>query len=70
MSGGDGRRVAGAEVVMGDAVEAGAMTVEWWDADTGAVVARADIDHPGGVLTLRPPEFDRHVAFKMWRAIR
>ncbi|HYE08031.1 MAG TPA: hypothetical protein VEL07_21110, partial [Planctomycetota bacterium] len=70
MSGGDGRPVVGAEVVVGDAVESGAIAVEWWDADAGSVIARVDIDHPGGLMTLRPPEFARHVAFKMWRLAR
>ena len=46
---------------------AGAMRLEWWDADLGTVRASHDIVHPGGALRLNVPTFRRHLAFKFWR---
>jgi hypothetical protein len=57
---------AGITLAIGD-VKAGAMTVEWWNADTGAVVSTQSLQHPGGALSLAVPEFSRHLAFKLWR---
>jgi hypothetical protein len=48
-------------------VKTGAMRLEWWNADTGECLSAVDIQHPGGVLILRPPTFRRHLAFKIWR---
>ena len=48
-------------------IAAGAMTVAWWDADRGVVLARESIVHPGGPLVLNPPAFARHIGFKLVR---
>jgi len=48
-------------------VSAGAMRLEWWDADLGAVRASRDLAHPGGALRLSVPAFRRHLAFKLRR---
>lgn len=65
--GGEGRPVAEARVLVGAEVRAGAMTAEWWDADTGAIVTHTEFDHPGGKLELTAPTFSRHLAFKLIR---
>lgn len=56
-----------AAVTIGRRVAAGAMQVEWWDADSGRIRQRRDVDHPGGKLVLRAPPFRRHIAFKLRR---
>lgn len=56
-----------AEVVIGDDVAEGAITVEWWDAERGTIVDRQAVTHDGGRLALRPPPFRRHIAFKLYR---
>jgi hypothetical protein len=66
--GGAGRVLSGMTVVVGDEVDAGAMGVEWWDADTGARLGGTAIAHPGGRLALACPPFRRHLAFKLMRA--
>jgi hypothetical protein len=60
-------RVEDALVIVGDNVGPGTMRIEWWSADTGEVVARSTLEHPGGSLLLTPPPFARHLAFKVWR---
>lgn len=57
-----------ATVDIGTSIAPGAMAVEWWDADAGAWNRRVDFVHPGGPLTLRPPTFQRHLAFKLLRS--
>jgi hypothetical protein len=64
--GGPGERHAAASIDLGG-VRAGAMRLQWWDADLGTVVAEQAIDHPGGALVLQAPPFQRHLAFKLWR---
>ncbi len=56
-----------ATVTIGATVVAGALAVEWWDADAGTVLSRERIAHGGGRLELKVPVFSRHVGFKMWR---
>ncbi|MFW6323048.1 MAG: hypothetical protein ACOC02_05430, partial [Guyparkeria sp.] len=56
-----------ATVRVGTQIAAGAMQVEWWDADSGRIRERDEIDHPGGELVLRPPPFRHHLAFKLRR---
>jgi hypothetical protein len=58
----------GVQVVIGSDVAAGTCDIEWWDADTGSLLERATIEHPGGRLVLSAPDFTRHLAFKLWRA--
>jgi len=65
--GGAGSDVADALIVVGDDIAAGAMRVEWWNADTGAIVAEDELLHPGGRLVLASPLFQRHLAFKLVR---
>jgi formylglycine-generating enzyme required for sulfatase activity len=43
----------------------GRYTVEWWDADHGTISTSAQISHAGGALTLSPPPFVHHCAFKL-----
>ncbi|MDA3963673.1 MAG: hypothetical protein PF961_23035 [Planctomycetota bacterium] len=57
-----------ATIRIGSDVRAGPMALEWWDADTGTVLKHLDLKHPGGELTLTAPSFQRHIAFKLWRA--
>ncbi|HAT10245.1 MAG TPA: hypothetical protein DCS97_06570 [Planctomycetes bacterium] len=65
-SGGDGARVHGGVLGCGDAA-AGALVIEWWDADRGTILGRQHLLHAGGQLDLPMPEFSRHLAFKLWR---
>nr|MBA3687050.1 hypothetical protein [Planctomycetota bacterium] len=53
---------------VGGSIAAGAMTVEWWDADTGTATGSRRIEHPGGALNLTAPTWRRHLAFKLLRA--
>jgi hypothetical protein len=46
---------------------AGRWTLSWWNADTGALLSSAPLEHGGGALSLAVPEFKRHVAFKIGR---
>jgi autotransporter-associated beta strand protein len=49
-------------------VPAGELTVEWWDADQGAVIGRDAVASDGQApLALSPPAFQRHLGFKVWR---
>jgi hypothetical protein len=66
-SGGEAPAHSGASVVVGEAIKAGRLDLTWWDGDTGTVVAETRIDHPGGRLTIQPPSFRRHIAFKLIR---
>jgi hypothetical protein len=65
--GGPSRSHGSAEIVVGTAIQAGRINVEWWNADRGVVVERTTIRHPGGQLVLPVPLFRRHMAFKMTR---
>ncbi|GDY11607.1 hypothetical protein LBMAG53_04850 [Planctomycetota bacterium] len=67
-NGGESRSHCSAEIVVGTAIQAGRIQVDWWNADRGVVVERTTIRHPGGQLVLPVPAFRRHVAFKMSRA--
>ena len=57
----------GLRVDNGTNVPPGPITVEWWDADAGRVVAFWEWDHPGGPLVITAPPFANHLAFKLWR---
>lgn len=57
-----------AAIEIGTSIAPGPMTVEWWDADAGAWNRRVDFVHPGGPLALKPPAFQRHLAFKLLRS--
>ncbi|MBA2480309.1 MAG: hypothetical protein H0V44_06585 [Planctomycetes bacterium] len=48
-------------------IAAGRIVIEWWNADDGTALPPVSVDHPGGTLTLQPPPFTRHIAFKMYR---
>jgi len=54
-------------IQVGDQINPGAMTVSWWNADTGAQVSTLDFAHPGGALKIMAPPWSRHLAFKLWR---
>jgi hypothetical protein len=41
--------------------------VEWWDAERGVRLATVSVPHAAGALDLAPPEFARHLAFKLYR---
>ncbi len=43
------------------------MKVEWWNADTGALISTQRLAHPGDALTLTAPSRRRHPAFKLIR---
>ena len=56
------------ELVIGAKVTGGAITIEWWNPDTGTVIKRESITHPDGQrLVLNAPDFDRHLALKLIR---
>jgi autotransporter-associated beta strand protein len=57
-----------ARIQVGIAISAGRLTVEWWDADRGERLRTDTIDHAGGTLELKPPAFNRHLAFKLFRS--
>jgi hypothetical protein len=61
------RAQAHVTVHVGDQVQAGAMIIEWWDAEKGIVVGQATIMHEAGPLDLTAPAFSRHLAFKLYR---
>ncbi len=65
VSGGEGRAWSGGTLTLDDEVSARELVVEWWDADTGAVVGGARIAHGGGRPVFAMPEFHRHLAFKI-----
>ncbi|MBA3847783.1 MAG: hypothetical protein H0X45_14225, partial [Planctomycetes bacterium] len=52
---------------LGSAIAAGAIVIEWWDADRGEAIRRDLVDHPGGTLAVVAPPFVRHLAFKVAR---
>lgn len=54
-------------ITIGSAVQAGDMTLEWWDADHGRLLKTETIAHRGGALTITSPLFQRHMAFKLTR---
>lgn len=54
-------------VTVGKQIPAGAMTLSWWDADTGVVLSSHAVDHAGGLLEIAPPAWRRHLAFKLQR---
>lgn len=55
------------EIWVGDRIAAGELVVQWWDPDSGRVIAERSIQHPGGKLTLTGPGCAEHRAFKLWR---
>jgi hypothetical protein len=61
------RELSGVTIAIAADAHAGAMAVEWWDADRGTLIERRDLVHPGGSLELHPPPFHRHLAFKLMR---
>ena len=65
-SGVDSGAISHARITLGE-VGAGGMSVEWWDADRGSLLARHAIVHPGGPLVLTPPTFSRHLGWKLIR---
>jgi len=67
ISGDDAPAIADARITVGNDVRAGSVHLEWWNADTGTIIARTTLDHPGGRLNLEAPPFTRHLAFKMTR---
>lgn len=58
---------AATHLTIGEQVPAGAMSLSWWDADRGVLLAEQAIDHPGGALVLTPPAWRNHLAFKLAR---
>jgi hypothetical protein len=54
-------------IEVGTQISAGSITLEWWNADTGEMMDRMAINHPGGPLIVTAPKFERHVAFKLYR---
>lgn len=65
--GGESAQRSGIQLILSGGVAAGAMQLEWWDADRGTVLERQSIAHPGGTLTLTAPPWQRHIACKLWR---
>ncbi len=66
--GGTARLREGVNLTLGANVAAGAMTIAWWDADTGVERERRELNHPGGMLAVSTPTFSRHLAFKVTRS--
>jgi hypothetical protein len=66
-SGGDSPEQTITKINIGAGVAAGAINVEWWNADDGEVLNTVLIQHPGGQFTITAPHFRRHIAFKMYR---
>nr|MBA3936821.1 hypothetical protein [Planctomycetota bacterium] len=58
-----------ASVQIGTQIAAGDCLVQWWNADSGEVLATETIAHPGGALVLAAPAFARHLAFKLIRNV-
>ena len=66
----DGRQVpelSHTSIQVGDQINPGAMSLSWWNADTGREISHLDFSHAGGALTLTAPPWSRHLAFKLWR---
>ena len=55
------------QILIGEQVAPGTMTVAWWDADRGVELSRTVITHAGGALRLTAPAWRHHLAFKLWR---
>ena len=62
-----GARHGHARVEISADFPSGRYTVEWWNADSGTVTKSEQISHAGGALTLSPPPFSHHCAFKLMR---
>ncbi|TVR40129.1 MAG: hypothetical protein EA402_14030 [Planctomycetota bacterium] len=56
-------------ITIGNAVEAGKLQLEWWDADRGILLSTDTISHPGGRLDLQTPAYRRHLAWKLTRVL-
>lgn len=67
--GGVTQRRSGVSVRIGSQVTPGPCRIEWWDANDGALCEVHLLEHPGGALDLHAPEFLRHIAFKLERAL-
>jgi autotransporter-associated beta strand protein len=66
MHGGDAPPHQDARITIGP-LAAGSWTVEWWNADEGAAIGRAEVASDGATpVTLTLPKFERHLAFKLW----
>ncbi|MEK7411739.1 MAG: hypothetical protein AAB263_00310 [Planctomycetota bacterium] len=65
--GGEPRTHHGGHITLADQARAGAMHLEWWDADTGTRLQEITKQHDGGKLVLDMPDFRCHLAFKLWR---
>ncbi|MBA3937114.1 MAG: hypothetical protein H0X38_06605 [Planctomycetes bacterium] len=66
-SGNSAGTLSGLRVQVGDAIHAGVMNIEWWDAETGRIVHTDRVAHAGGPLEVVVPDFTRHLAFKLIR---
>lgn len=59
--------VSGARVRVKNDMPPARLQVQWWDADQGVIIKEETLAHPGGNFDLHPPDFRRHLAFKLWR---
>jgi len=55
-------------IQIGSQVPHGTCLLQWWDADTGMIIATQTIAHAGGPFLIHAPPFIHHIAFKLWRA--
>ena len=55
------------QITIGSDIPAGDLTISWWNADTGSMLAEHTFLHPGGNLMLTPPAWRNHLAFKLAR---
>ncbi len=66
-SGDDILETTGANIRIGKKVREGAMTIEWWNANTGEIIGTESFTHVGGELTKNIPDFHKQIAFKLRR---
>jgi len=59
--------ITGAQLEIGDQVAAGTFTVQWWEPDSGVVLATSRVVHGGGRFTLTLPSFSHQLALKLIR---
>ncbi|NRA36533.1 MAG: hypothetical protein HRU15_00190 [Planctomycetes bacterium] len=55
------------EIIVGASIAAGALQLESWNADSGALIDSRTIQHAGGQLILRAAKCLGHIAFKLRR---
>ena len=57
-------RPVAVKLILDEDFPPGNYTCEWWDPDQGKILVTQRLQHPGGVVRLAPPAFQKHLAWK------